>query len=327
MQHTVRESEKARRRGRNNAGLFLVVAVVVVAAVVAIAVLAGSGTRGKVKVPGIVGRTFNEAAAEIAALGLGLKEQARLPDDSVPAGVILAQLHTPGTLLKKEDTVLVTVSKGPMKVVPELAGFQRGDAAVELPKSGLVPGKITTAPSTEFLPGRIIRMDPPPGTELLRGQPVDLVVSTAPPPPPVPGSFVRPAIELTSVEASETDGEGFNLAVGLAATNANAVPGRIRSFNYKLEVDTFYLASAKHACDVALPPGGTAASVLSVNIRHDRLGRAASALVSRGSVSYRVRGYYTLEAEGGRSVEPVSVAGEFNVAEKLGPYLGQGYGQ
>ncbi|MFO7675696.1 MAG: PASTA domain-containing protein [bacterium] len=302
---------------------YIVVALAVVAVIVVIVVMASAGSRNRVKVPEFVGRPFAEAAADAGALGLALREELSRPDDSAPAGVILGQEQAAGTLVKKDDTVRVTVSKGPVKVVPELAGFKREDAAVELPRSGLVPGKVTTERTTEYPPGRIVRMDPPAGTELMRGQPVNLVISTAPPPPPVPLSFARPAIELTSVEATDAGGDGFTLAVGLAATNPNLVPGRIRAFYYKLEVDTFYLASAKHACDVELPPGRAAASVLSVNIRHDRLGRAAAALVAHGRVSYRVRGYYTLEAEGGRSVEPVQVTGVFDVADRLAAYTGR----
>jgi hypothetical protein len=76
-----------------------------------------------------------------------------------------------------------------------------------------------------------------------------------------------------------------------------------------------------------LQPNRRGAMELSVNIRHDRLGRGAAALINRGNVEYRVRGCYILSAEGGRSVEPVAVSGNFNLAEKLGPYLGRMYEQ
>jgi len=321
MEQTVRERSGARRNRSLTA--YVLVAVVVVAAVVVIALLSQSGTKGMVKAPELVGRPFDQATADVAAVGLGLKEQMKVSSDSVPVGVILTQTQKPGTSLKKGDSVLVTVSKGPVTAVPELTGFKQSDAAAELPKSGLVPGKVTTAVSGDMPPGRIISLHPAPGTELMKGQPVNMVISTAPPPPPVPQSFVRPTLEMTSVDVAEPTDKGFNLAVGIAATNPNAVPGEVRGFYYKIEVDTFYLASAKQYCEMPLQPNSRGTAVLSVNIRHDRLGRAAAALINRGNVDYRVRGYYILAAEGGRSVEPVAVSGNFNLAEKLGPILGR----
>lgn len=324
MQETMKERAGTKR---NRTGTLVVLALVVVAvAVVVIAVLARSGTRNMVKVPELAGKPFEQAAGDVAAVGLGIGEQAKLSSDSVPPGVVLGQLHKPGTLLRKGDTVLVTVSKGPMTTVPELTGFKRSDAAVELPKSHLVPGKVTTVPSAEIPPGRIVSLSPAPGTELMKGQPVNMVVSTAPPPPPVPASFVRPTLEMTSLEVGEPGEQGFNLAVGIAASNPNSTAGSIKGFYYKLEIDTFYLASAKQYCEMPLEPGARGAMLLNVNIRSDRLGKAAAGLLSRGEVGYRVRGYYILEAGGGRSIEPVAVSGTFNLADRLRPFLGRMYG-
>ncbi|MBN1461491.1 MAG: PASTA domain-containing protein [Armatimonadetes bacterium] len=325
MEQTVREQSGGHRN--RNTPMYVLVAVVVVAAIVVIALLSRSGTKGMVKVPELVGQPVEKAMAEATEVGLGVKEQMRVSSDSVAVGVVLTQINKPGTMLKKGDSVMVTVSKGPVTAVPELTGFTKSDAATELPKSGLVPGKVTTAVSTDMPPGRIVSMDPAPGTELMKGQPVNMVISKAPPPPPVPQSFVRPALEMTSVDVAEATDKGFNLAVGIAATNPNAIPGEVKGFYYKVEVDTFYLASAKQYCEMPLQPNSRGAMALSVNIRNDRLGRAAAALINRGNVNYRVRGYYILSAEGGRSVEPVAMSGNFNLAEKLGPVLGRAYEQ
>ncbi len=316
MEQTVRE-QSGGKRSRNTA-MYAIVGVVVVAVIVVIALMARPKT---VKVPDVVGKPFDQAAAEVAKVNLELKEQDKVSSDSVPAGAVVIQLQKPGDSMKKGDTVLVRVSEGPTRVVPELSGFKRGDAATELPKSGLVPGSVTTEVSTEFPPGRIVRMDPAPGSKLMKGQPVNMVISTAPPPPPVPLSFQRPSLDMTSVEVAEPSGEGFNIVVGIAATNPNSVPGEVKGFYYKLEVDTFYLASAKQYCEMPLQPNSRGVMSLAVNIRHDRLGRAAAALLERGNVDYRVRGYYILAAEGGRSIEPVSVSGTFNAADKLSPML------
>jgi LEA14-like dessication related protein len=129
-------------------------------------------------------------------------------------------------------------------------------------------------------------------------------------------------MQFQSLDVVGPTRRGFNMGVNLNAQNPNSVPGKIKAFYYKLEVDTFYLGSGTYYCNTLLPPGGNADSRVDVNISYDRLGPAAAALVQRGEVPYRVRGYYVLEAEGGRSIEPVLTTGRFNVSEALRPWMG-----
>ncbi len=322
--------ERRRKRSGNRALVWVLVLAVAALAVVVVVLVSGTETGNTVKVPDLRGKDAPAAAELAAQSNLAVKEQARVKHDSVPAGCVVAQVPEPGTKAAKNDTVLVTISKGRLSNVPALAGFKKDDAPAELARAGLSLGKVGIASSNELPAGRIISTNPEPGTELEPGTPVDLVISSGPkvvPPPQVPASFVRPALQLTSLELKEPDQRGFRLMVGVEADNPNGVAGAVRGFYYKLEVDTFFLGDGKYLCNAPLNPNSKSQMLIDVQIRHDRIGPAAVALLRQGRVDYRVRGYYILEAEGGRSFEPVYTSGAFDLADKLGPYLGRIYGK
>jgi len=321
--------EKKRRRSGNKALVWVFVLAVAALAVAVVVLVSGTGTGDTVKVPDLRGKDATAAAELAAQSSLAVKEQTQVKHDSVPAGCVIAQVPDPGTKAAKNDTVLVTISKGRLSNVPALAGFKRDDAPAELARAGLSPGKVSLASSNELPAGRIISTNPEPGTELEPGRPVDLVVSSGPkivPPPLVPASFVRPGMQLTSLELKEPDQRGFSLVVGVEADNPNGVAGAVKGFYYKLEVDTFSLGDGKYLCNAPLNPNSKSQMLIDVHVRHDRIGPAAVALLRQGRVDYRVRGYYILEAEGGRSFEPVYTVGTFDLTDKLGPYLGRIYG-
>ncbi len=326
--HSTFDEGKRKRSGNRSLALVLVLAVVALAVVIVVLV-AKSGDGRTVKVPELKGKDMTAAAELAAKSSLVVKEQARVKHDTVPVGCVVTQVPDPGTKVEKNDTILVTVSRGRMSNVPALAGFKKDDAPAELGRAGLSLGKVSVASSNEFPAGRIISTSPEPGTEVEPDRPVDIVVSSGPkvvPPPQVPTSFLRPGMRLSSVELKEPDSRGFNLAVGVEVDNPNAIAGAVKGFYYKLEVDTFFLGDGKYLCNVPLNPNEKTQVSILVNIRHDHIGPAAVALLRQGAVDYRVRGYYVLEAQGGRSFESVSASGTFNLADKLGPYLRRIYG-
>jgi beta-lactam-binding protein with PASTA domain/tRNA A-37 threonylcarbamoyl transferase component Bud32 len=70
---------------------------------------------------------------------------------------------------------------GPPKVqVPNVVGRPAAAAAVGLKRAGLVPGRVTTATSDAVPAGTVMSQDPAPGTELVKGKAVNLVLSSGP---------------------------------------------------------------------------------------------------------------------------------------------------
>lgn len=322
MQNTFKET--AHRRGGKNILSYIFILVVLLIVIAALLLVPKITRIGKVEVPNFIGQEIKTATETAATKEITLLEQAKQNSDAVAVGVILSQSPKKGILLKKKDTVWVVVSKGRLTNVPRLTGFKKEDAASELQKSELTLGKIKTIPSETIPPGRIINTNPPPDFEIEKGKPVDLVISSGPKvviPPPVPVSFARPAIQFQSLDVKDPDRRGFNLAVGFLVNNPNPVSGKVKGFYYKLEVEEHYLGSGTYYCNYSLNPNENTMLLINVNIRYDRIAKAAADLIGKGEVSYKVRGYYILEAEGGRSIEPAAITGRFNIAEKIGPFL------
>lgn len=312
--------EKTQRKSKN---ILILILILFIPAIV-LFLIPRMRKIGKIEVPNFIGQEIKTATQIAANKQLILFEQARLNNDTVPVGIILSQSPKKGTFLKKNDTIYVVVSKGRLTNVPRLIGFKKEEAVAELERVGLRLGRITKIYSETIPRDRIIATNPPPDDEIEKGSSVDLVISLGPKivaPPPVPTSFIRPTFQFKFLEVKDPDRRGFNLTATFVVNNPNPIPAKIKGFYYKLEVDGHFLGSGTYYCDYSLNPERNTTVVINVNIRYDRIAKAAAELIQKGEVSYEVRGYYILEAEGGRSIEPVMIKGNFNIAEKLRPFL------
>jgi serine/threonine-protein kinase len=68
-------------------------------------------------------------------------------------------------------------SGGGTAKVPDVGGLTQAKATQEITDAGLVVGNVTRMASRRVPKGRVIDQDPPPNTSILKGKPVDLVVS------------------------------------------------------------------------------------------------------------------------------------------------------
>jgi serine/threonine-protein kinase len=95
-----------------------------------------------VTVPDLEGKTLIDARALLRPIGLVI-EIRRVPN-SLPRDTIVAQARKPGTMLRRGDHLLVTVSSGPERTsaesipVPEVTGQDEGAAKQDLESAGLV---------------------------------------------------------------------------------------------------------------------------------------------------------------------------------------------
>jgi beta-lactam-binding protein with PASTA domain/tRNA A-37 threonylcarbamoyl transferase component Bud32 len=148
--------------------------------------LRGNDTPVQVRVPNVIG--FTQAAAEHEIRSAGLKPVVRTQVSSDPAdyGNVIDQTPSAGELVRRGDTVTITVGKAPKQVdVPDLTGLTLDQAKSALDARGLIPGAITTAPSLQPT-GTVIDQSPPPNTPVARGSTVDIVLSEGPKPLTVP---------------------------------------------------------------------------------------------------------------------------------------------
>ncbi|TCI99745.1 Stk1 family PASTA domain-containing Ser/Thr kinase [Aeromicrobium sp. IC_218] len=136
--------------------------------------------------PNLAGRTLDEAKAALEGGNLALGDVRQVYDDDVANGrVVRLTSIKPGTLLKRDTPVDLTVSKGKQPVeVNSQVGRKRDAAVSALEKSGLKP-TVTEAFSDTVPEGVVIDQNPREGT-LFRGDEVKLVVSKGPEMLPVP---------------------------------------------------------------------------------------------------------------------------------------------
>lgn len=138
-----------------------------------------SGGEQTVSVPLLKGKNILDArfALERIGLKLGAIEEAA---SSQPKDMIFDQQFAEGTLLKKGQSVGVSVSIGQgfgNIEVPDLIGKSLSEATKILADSLLSIGKINYQTSSTLLPNTILDQYPAPGNKLNSGDKVDLFIT------------------------------------------------------------------------------------------------------------------------------------------------------
>lgn len=155
-------------------------------------------------VPDLRGQPLALALSELADSGLAVGRVDSVRHPAVPAGTIIGQSPLPGLTALTHAPVRVTVSAGPeVRPVPDLTRLG-GSRAAELLMAGGFHVQVDTVEST-VAAGRLLLIDPEPGTEVALPGSVRLMVSSGPP------TFLMP--DLTGM----TQGEALALlrAMGL----------------------------------------------------------------------------------------------------------------
>jgi serine/threonine-protein kinase len=137
-------------------------------------------------IPEISGRPLADVTAALEALKLTVNVAEERFDETIPAGTVMAwtvagQSLPVGSEVLKGTGVDVVVSKGPApRVIPDPANRPYDEVAAELTANRLVPNRLEDQFSDAVEAGRIISIDPPPGTEVPRDTTVNIVVSKGP---------------------------------------------------------------------------------------------------------------------------------------------------
>ncbi|GAB2955081.1 Stk1 family PASTA domain-containing Ser/Thr kinase [Streptomyces heilongjiangensis] len=167
------------------------------------------------KVPAVLAQPEAVARERIVGAGLGVTVE-RAFSDTVTRGEVIRTDPEPGDRIRDNDTVTLTVSKGPETVaLPDLKGYRLDKARDRLKSDGLEPGLVTREFSDEVVRGQVIRTEPGAGTKASSGSAVALVVSRGAP-------VEIPDVSGASVEDATATLEGEGLKVKVA-------PGRVNS--------------------------------------------------------------------------------------------------
>jgi serine/threonine-protein kinase len=155
------------------------------AAVVAVLLLLGLGTgvwyinSGQfTKVPPLLEKTEAEARDRLEEAGLETGPVGHAYSDTVERGAVVGTDPAVGARIRSNDSVALTISRGPRTVrVPGLEGYRLDRARDVLKDEGLEPGMVTRAFSEDVARGLVISTRPEPGTEVRAGSAVALTVS------------------------------------------------------------------------------------------------------------------------------------------------------
>ncbi len=137
-----------------------------------------------VQVPALVGRSQQEAEADLQAVKLQVKVIAR--DGNFPAGQVLDVLPRPGSVLAAESTVSLVVASGNAQV-PDVRGMTQEMAIAKLGQAGFGIG-IRQVVST-ISPGTVLTQTP---VNILAPLGSDVILEVAAEPTPSPEPSVSP---------------------------------------------------------------------------------------------------------------------------------------
>jgi serine/threonine-protein kinase len=130
----------------------------------------------EVVVPNLAGRDVAQATAVLAESGLALRvEEARRTDPRVPADHVLGQDPAAGMTMRRQRSVKVWLSEGPVtSIVPALVGESDRGAQIRVQTSALTVTNLAEIRSTEYPAGTVVAQTPPAGT---RASQVQLLVN------------------------------------------------------------------------------------------------------------------------------------------------------
>ncbi len=164
--------------------------------------------RNEVRVPPLLGKTFDEAEAAAKDLGITIENDGDMYCDNYATGQICFMAAAAESMAPRNTVVRVKISKGPSHVsVPELTGKTEGDADREAAAAGFAIGKTTEQYNDKVPVNSIISQDPPGGMKREPGTAINLVISRGPKPEPI----------TTQGEASGQNQRTFGISVSVPA--------------------------------------------------------------------------------------------------------------
>lgn len=130
----------------------------------------------KVPVPGVIGKTEDEAKEALNKLGLGYKPSYQ-PSTTVEKGKVIAQGTKEGTLVAKNTTITLTVSSGPDSVsVTSVVGMTEAKATSALKSSGFTV-TVEYDYSDTVDQGIVISQSPAASSQVSAGDDITITVS------------------------------------------------------------------------------------------------------------------------------------------------------
>lgn len=139
-----------------------------------------SGGEQLAEVPNLKGRSLRDAKFSLEQRGLKLGETVRKNTNEYPADVVISQIIQPGSKVKKNSSLDLILSDGPLAgdlKIPGLTGKTLEEAKKIISDSKLKLGKITYQTNNDIPPGQIVDQYPKFDKSANENTAVDLFVS------------------------------------------------------------------------------------------------------------------------------------------------------
>lgn len=165
------------RRGLVYTLTFLLFLGIIVAVIALVYSLLSSGPT--VAVPGVVGKTFDEAKQILEDEDFVVVRGPDRSHETIAAGLVMLQSPPDGQKAPKGSPVTLTVSLGPLQTeVPNVAGKSEQEAEEVLLDANLKKGGVRREPSDTVPEGQVIGTDPAAGQTVNRDTSVTLIISS-----------------------------------------------------------------------------------------------------------------------------------------------------
>jgi eukaryotic-like serine/threonine-protein kinase len=166
-------------------------------------------------------RPLDEVTADLTAKNIRF---ITTPEESalVAVGFVTRTDPPGGTLILPDTTVEVFFNPDPQLVpVTNVVSLPLAEATQRLAADGFVVGEVTTAERDDLAEGTVISSDPPPGTPVLQGTAVNLVVAAPPSSVQVPGEVIG----MSEIEARRVlNGPPYGFVVTTDVRSSSTVP-------------------------------------------------------------------------------------------------------
>jgi RHS repeat-associated protein len=140
-------------------------------------------------VPDVRGQSREAAASTIGNAGLAVGAESTRHSPTIPAGAVLAQSPSGGTLAAPQSAVNLVVSLGhaPAGTVPDLIGMAQAAAAADIAAAGFAVGAVSGQNHATVPANIVLAQNPVAGSIADLASAIDLIVSVGPPPGEIDG--------------------------------------------------------------------------------------------------------------------------------------------
>lgn len=161
----------------------------------------------------VLGKTFDEAKAELYEIGLGIREAGTQASEEYPQGQIVSQDIEEGKEVERNSTVNVYISSGAGSIsVSSVLGISEAEARSTLTAQGFTVNT-SQASSDTVEEGKVISQSPAGGSSAKKGDTVTLVISS--------GKEVKKVVVPDVVNHSQQEAVNTLTNAGLVVTSTS----------------------------------------------------------------------------------------------------------